>query len=172
MAYVKTAVAAAFAFVLCTVAGSYARAAGTAWDAMQNNSARDRVRMDALQRDHGASSSGGCNRLPAGWAALDATVDFPTEYRGYPAAVNSVELLPDGADVHAYVASSAAPAGTFVRPALRAGAMAVKTHVCGPARHVYWLVVDSGVARVAIGRVAFGASSTTRQVMLIAPPLR
>lgn len=137
------------------------------WMNEENDLARDRVRMDALQR---GGSSGGCNQLPQGWARVDATVHFPTSYGGYAGWVNTAELLPVGRDLKAFVASHSVE-GAFVRPALRASASTVTTRVCAPAGQRFWLVVDSGMARVAIGQLTMGSAGASDKVSLTAPPL-
>jgi hypothetical protein len=137
------------------------------WDRMQNDSARDRVRMDALQRAQG--DGGGCRRLPAGWAAMEVKVDFPAEYRGYPAWVNSAELLPVGDDLHAFLAGGAAR-DALVRPAAHNG-MTVTSRMCAPGGRAYWVIVDSGRAKVAVGQVKLGPGPGPYHVAMTAPPL-
>lgn len=137
------------------------------WMQNQNEMARDRVSMDAMRR---GGSSGGCNQLPPGWARIDATVHFPASYGGYAAWVNSAELLPVGRDLKAFLHSHSVQ-GAFVRPALRASGGAVTTRVCAPAGQRFWLVVDSGMARVAIGQLTMGGAGASDKVSLTAPPL-
>ncbi|HLH77804.1 MAG TPA: hypothetical protein VKV28_13460 [Candidatus Binataceae bacterium] len=137
------------------------------WMQNQNDMARDRVRMDALQR---GGASGGCNQLPQGWARVDATVHFPASYGGYAGWVNTAELLPVGRDLKAFLASHSVT-GAFVRPALRASASTVTTRVCAPAGQRFWLIVDSGMARVAVGQLAMGSAGASDTVSLTAPPL-
>lgn len=166
---VFTLVAVAFAMLSVTFEAS-AQILGTPeGDKIENRSLQNAVRNDALRRAHGGSR-GGCAQLPAGWAAFDVTVNFPKAYAGYPAWVNSAELLPGNADVKGYVAG-ANPPGVLMRPALRAGSMAVRSHLCAPAGRRYWLIVDSGMARVAVGRIDVGAAPGPYQFNLAAPPL-
>jgi hypothetical protein len=163
-------IAATFMFLLTAMPLCRAQEPGTPeWDRMQNNAARDAVRLDALRSRSGDGVRGGCNTLPAGWARLDAVVDFPAEYRGYPAWVNSAELLPVGSNLKAYLAHGDVP-GAYVRPALHDG-MRVSTRMCAPGGRSYWLIVDSGMARVAIGQVRLGAPGSTTRVTMTAPPL-
>lgn len=76
---------------------------------------------------------------------------FPAAYRGYLAWVNSAELLPVGDDLQAFLKGGNVP-GACVRRAGRSG-MTVTSPMCAPAGRAYWLVVDSGMAKVAIGQV-------------------
>lgn len=152
---------------------SGARAQGPATDAgiqSQMQAAQRGVAMDALRR-HQGESSGGCASLPAGWASADVTVNFPAEYRGYPAWVNSAELLPVGADLQAFVARRGGGGSALVRPAVRSGAMSVQSTVCAPAGHEYWVVVDSGRQRAAVGRIRLQAGHGGQHYAVTAPPL-
>lgn len=156
--------------LLPTVASAQLGPATGAGVRSMEHAAEQGVAQDALARAHAGGNRGGCRPLPAGWAAFDVTVDFPKAYAGYPAWVNFAELLPGNADVKAYVAG-ANPPGVLMRPALRAGAMAVRSHLCAPAGQRYWLVVDSGMAKVAIGRISLGAAPGPYTFTMTAPPL-
>ena len=134
-------------------------------------SAQRRTALDALARRHGGNA-GGCAPLPRGWTALTVNVRFPREYNGYPAWVNSAELVPAAADVQGYVNGGPQPQGAFVRPALAAGPMAVTSSLCAPAGRRYWFLVDSGRARVLIGAITVGAAPGPYQLNLTAPPLQ
>ncbi len=134
-------------------------------------SAQSRTALDALARRH-EGNAGGCTPLPRGWTALTVNVSFPREYNGYPAWVNSAELLPANADVQGYANGGPQPQGTLVRPALVAGPMAVTTSLCAPAGRRYWFLVDSGRARVLIGAITVGAAPGPYQLNLTAPPLQ
>lgn len=135
------------------------------------HAAEDRVRMDALQRAHAteAGSGAGCRNLPAGWASLDVTVNFPDAYNGYPAWVNSAELLPVADDFDAYLAGGYSP-DAMVRPANRAASMSVRTSMCAPVGNTYWLFVDSGRQRIAIGRIKV-VHTGSHALRMTAPPL-
>ena len=163
------AVLIAAGLLLCAPAAAQFGPATSAGVSSTAHSAEDMVRQEALA--HGGSS-GGCRQLPRGWAALDVVVNFPAAYAGYPAWVNSAELVPGSGDVTAYAAGGAQPSGTMVRPALRAGAMAVRSSMCAPAGGTYWLLVDSGMARVTIGRIQIGRAPGPYRFNLMAPPLQ
>lgn len=124
-----------------------------------------RVMMHALQ----AGNHGGCHPLPGGWATLSATVRFPQSYGGYGEWVNNAELVPNGQNLQAFLNSHTG--GPFVQPAYGTNSR-VSTTVCAPAGFTYWLVVDSGTAKVAVGRVTMLRPSRTYRVTLTAPPLR
>ncbi len=131
------------------------------------SAAAQRVMLDALQ--HGATH-GGCSALPAGWARLLGTVRFPKAYGGYPQWVNSAELLPVGDNLKAFVKSGSAR-GAFTRPALRVGDWTVTMTMCAPAGFAYWVLVDSGMARVVVGEIAFARAGATYRRTFTAPPL-
>lgn len=126
--------------------------------------------MDALTR-HGCGTPGGCTPVPPGWSELRVVVNFPSAYGGYSGWVNSAELVPVGKAIGAFVGGGPQPKGTLVRPAWRAGASAIQTDLCAPAGRKYWLVVDSGEARVLIGELAVGAAPGPYQLVGEAPPL-
>jgi hypothetical protein len=156
------------AFVL---AGSGANAQlGPATSAGVNaeaSAAAQRVMIDALRR---GATRAGCNTLLPGWSRLAATVRFPKSYGGYPQWVNTAELLPVGDDLASFVKTGTAK-GAFVRPAIRVDDSTVQMTMCAPAGFAYWVVVDSGTARVPVGRIAFSAAGTTYRQVFVAPPL-
>jgi len=123
-----------------------------------------RVMMQALQGPH----HGGCQPLPNGWAILAATIRFPDSYGGYGSWVNNAELLPVGDDLSAFLKSHSP--GAFIQPAFGDDTQ-VHTQLCAPAGFSYWLVVDSGMAKVAIGRVTLLHPARTYAVTMTAPPL-
>jgi hypothetical protein len=123
-----------------------------------------RVMMHALQ----SGNHGGCQPLPGGWSTLTATVRFPQSYGGYGEWVNNAELVPNGQNLQAFLNSHTGR--PFVQPAFGTNS-SVRTTVCAPAGFTYWLVVDSGSAKVAIGRVTMLHAGRTYRVTLTAPPL-
>jgi hypothetical protein len=139
------------------------------WMRDQNNLARERAMNQALSARNGGTQ-GGCAQLPAGWAAVDATVQFPASYGGYAGWVNTAELLPVGSDLGSFI-KTGHDSHAFTRPALRAGANAVTSHMCAPGQRAYWVIVDSGMARVAVGRIQVGPGPGPYRVSLTAPPL-
>lgn len=132
---------------------------------------QNRVRMDALARRHGGNP-GGCTPLPSGWSALNVVVSFPSSYGGYAGSVNTAELVPANEDAGSYAKGGPQPPGTMVRPAWRAGSGAVQTSMCAPAGGQYWLLVDSGMARVLIGKLTVGTAPGPYNLRGNAPPLR
>ncbi|MHB8140595.1 MAG: PDZ domain-containing protein [Vulcanimicrobiaceae bacterium] len=139
-----------------------ATAAGLNADAA---AAARRVMMHALQS---GGNHGGCHPLPAGWSMLLATVRFPSSYGGYGEWINNAELLPVSDNLSRFLKSHSG--GPFYQPAEGTGAR-VHTALCAPAGYTYWLVVDSGMAKVAIGRVTILRPGRTYRVTLTAPPL-
>lgn len=124
-----------------------------------------RVMLHALQ--HG--NTGGCHPLPGGWSTVSATVLFPSSYGGYAAWVNNAELLPVGDNLAGFLKTHAP--GSFYQPAFGSGDR-IQTTLCAPAGYTYWLVVDSGTAKVAVGRVTMLRPSRSYHATLTAPPLR
>lgn len=155
---------AALAVVLCSSRASAqlgpATAAGLNADSA---AAARRVMMHALA--HG--TQGGCHPLPSGWSMLHAVVHFPDSYGGYGDWVNNAELLPANDDLNGFLHSHSG--GPFMQPAYGTGNR-VQTSLCAPAGFTYWLIVDSGMAKVAIGRVTILKSATTYNADLTAPP--
>ncbi|MGC8486035.1 MAG: hypothetical protein ACP5O6_10465, partial [Candidatus Baltobacteraceae bacterium] len=139
-----------------------ATAAGLNADAA---AAARRVMMDALQ--HGGNH-GGCSPLPNGWAMLDATVRLPVSYGGFGDWVNIAELLPSSENLARFLKSHSG--GPFYRTAT-GSERRVHTVLCAPAGFTYWLVVDSGSAKVAVGRVTLKDPGRVYRVVLTAPPL-
>ncbi|MHB8147515.1 MAG: hypothetical protein ACYDGM_09705 [Vulcanimicrobiaceae bacterium] len=139
-----------------------ATAAGLNADAA---AAARRVMMDALQT---GGNHGGCHPLPAGWSMLSAVVRFPPSYGGYGEWINNAELLPVSDNLPRFLKSHSG--GPFFQPAEGSGSR-VHTILCAPAGFGYWLVVDSGTAKVAIGRVTILRPGRTYRVTLTAPPL-
>ncbi|MHB1571652.1 MAG: hypothetical protein ACYC0H_20945, partial [Solirubrobacteraceae bacterium] len=123
-----------------------------------------RVMMNALQ--HGGNH-GGCAPLPRGWAVLNATVRLPASYGGYGAWVNIAELLPASENLAGFLKSHSG--GPFYRTA-SGSERSVHTVLCAPAGFTYWLVIDSGSAKVAVGRVTLQRPGRTYRVVLTAPP--
>lgn len=123
-----------------------------------------RVMMHALQQPN----QGGCSHLPGGWSTVTATVNFPSSYGGYGEWVNTAELLPVGANLQAFLKSHSG--GHFVQTAYGSNS-AVHTTLCAPAGYSYWLVVDSGTAKVAVGRVTLLRPGRAYRASLTAPPL-
>ncbi len=95
---------------------------------------------------------------------------FPASYGGYPAWVNTADLLPVTGDLDSFIKTGQAP-GALQRPALRAGSDSVISHMCAPAEKDYWVIVDSGRQRVAVGRVTLGPGPGPYRVSLDAPPI-
>ncbi|TAM62434.1 PDZ domain-containing protein [bacterium] len=127
--------------------------------------AQRRVMMDALQ---GGGNHGGCTPLPSGWSSLSARVNFPDAYGGYGGWVNMAELLPTSQDLAGFLKSHSG--GPFNRTA-GGTSSAVHTELCAPAGFSYWLIVDSGTAKVAVGRVTLSQPGHAYHVTLTAPPL-
>lgn len=156
---------AALSLVLCTLPADAqlgpATAAGLNADSA---AAARRVMMQALQ----GGNHGGCHPLPAGWSMLHAVVHFPSSYGGYGDWINNAELLPVSDDLQGFLHSHSG--GPFIQPAFGSGSQ-VQTNVCAPAGFTYWLIVDSGMAKVAIGRVTILKAGTTYRANLTAPPL-
>ena len=138
-----------------------ATAAGLNADAA---AAARRVMMNALQ--HGGNH-GGCAPLPGGWSVLNATVRLPASYGGYGAWVNIAELLPASDNLAGFLKSHSG--GPFYRTA-SGSERSVHTVLCAPAGFTYWLVIDSGSAKVAVGRVTLRRPGRTYRVVLTAPP--
>ena len=138
-----------------------ATAAGLNADAA---AAARRVMMNALQ--HGGNH-GGCAPLPGGWSVLNATVRLPASYGGYGAWVNIAELLPASDNLAGFLKSHSG--GPFYRTA-SGSERSVHTVLCAPAGFTYWLVIDSGSAKVAVGRVTLQRPGRTYRVVLTAPP--
>lgn len=138
-----------------------ATAAGLNADAA---AAARRVMMSALQ--HGGNQ-GGCAPLPGGWAVVNATVRLPASYGGYGAWVNIAELLPASDNLAGFLKSHSG--GPFYRTA-SGSERTVHTVLCAPAGFTYWLVIDSGSAKVAVGRVTLMRPGRTYRVVLTAPP--
>ena len=130
----------------------------------ESAAAARRVMMDALQ--HGGNH-GGCAPLPSGWAVLDATVRLPISYGGYGAWVNIAELLPSSDNLSRFLKSHSG--GPFYRTAT-GSERTVHTVLCAPTGYTYWLVIDSGSAKVAVGRVTLLRAGRTYRVVLTAPP--
>lgn len=139
-----------------------ATAAGINADAA---AAARRVMMQALQS---GGNHGGCHPLPTGWSMLSATVRFPSSYGGYGEWINNAELLPVSANLSRFLKSHSG--GPFYQPAEGTGSR-IHTSLCAPAGFTYWLVVDSGTAKVAIGRVTLLRPGRSYRATLIAPPL-
>lgn len=112
---------------------------------------------------------GGCHPLPSGWSMLHAVVQFPSAYGGYGEWVNNAELLPVGENLRRFVKNHSG--GNYVQPAFGSDSQ-VHTTLCAPAGHTYWLIVDSGQAKVAIGRVTMVRPGMMYRVRLTAPPLK
>lgn len=138
--------------------------ATTAGISADQAAAARRVMMQALQ--HG--NQGGCTSLPAGWSTVTATVRFPASYNGYGEWVNNAELLPVGENLKDFLNSH--DGGHFIQTAYGTNS-AVHTTLCAPAGYTYWLVVDSGTAKVAVGRVTLLRPGRAYRVTLEAPPL-
>ena len=156
-----------FGFLLSAAAGSAAAQLGPATAAglnAESAAAARRVMMDALQR---GGNHGGCAPLPSGWAVVDATVRFPASYGGYGAWVNIAELVPSSENLPRFLKSHSG--GPFYRTA-SGSERSVHTLLCAPAGFSYWLVVDSGSAKVAVGRVTLLRAGRTYRVVLNAPP--
>lgn len=135
------------------------------------SSARDAARQRALAEEGlRGGQHGGCVPLPAGWAMLDATLRFPPSYGGYSAWVNMAELLPSGRNLKAFLAGKSVT-GAYMQPAIKKGNGAVVSQLCAPAGHVYWVIADSGTARVAVGRLRLEKDTGTYKVELTAPEL-
>lgn len=164
----RTIASAALAAVLALFAAASAAAqlgpATAAGLDAESAAAARRVMMDALQ--HGGNH-GGCAPLPAGWAVLDATVRLPASYGGYGAWVNIAELLPSGENLSRFLKSHSG--GSFYRTA-SGSERSVRTVLCAPAGFTYWLIVDSGSAKVAVGKVTLLHAGRTYRVVLTAPP--
>ncbi len=156
-----------FGFLLWAGAGAGAAQLGPATAAglnAESAAAARRVMMDALQ--HGGNH-GGCAPLPSGWAVLDATMRFPASYGGYGAWVNIAELLPSNENLSRFLKSHSG--GPFYRTA-SGSERSVHTVLCAPAGFSYWLIADSGSAKVAVGRVTLLRAGRTARVVLTAPP--
>lgn len=123
-----------------------------------------RVMMHALQ----GGNQGGCHPLPAGWSTVTATVHFPSSYGGYGEWVNNAELLPAGENLQAFLKSHSG--GHFYQTAFGSGST-VHTTLCAPAGYRYWLIVDSGSAKVAVGSVTLLRPGATYHATLTAPPI-
>lgn len=128
------------------------------------SAAAERVMMQALA--HG--NHGGCHPLPNGWATVSATVVFPASYNGYGEWVNNAELLPAGDNLASFLKSHSG--GHFYQTAF-GNDRSVHTTLCAPAGFRYWLIVDSGEAKVAIGRVTLLRAGHAYRVTMTAPPL-
>lgn len=153
-----------FVLLATTVAGaqSYSTAAGIS---AQEAAAARRVMMHALQSGH----QGGCASLPAGWSSVRAVVRFPASYGGYGSWVNDAELLPVGANLQQFLNGHSG--GRFIQPAV-GNDRSVSSTLCAPAGFSYWLIVDSGTAKTAIGRVTILRPGRAYRVVMTAPPLR
>lgn len=155
----------AFALLLsmapCDAQLGPATAAGISAD--QAAAAR-RVMMHALQ----SGNQGGCSPLPAGWSTITATVNFPASYGGYGEWVNNAELLPVGENLKDFLNSH--DGGHFIQTAYGTNS-AVHTTLCAPAGFTYWLIVDSGSSKVAIGRLTLLRPGRAYRTSLTAPPL-
>lgn len=137
------------------------------WFQRAREAAANRAAMQALGSRDGAR--GGCAKLPAGWATVEFTVNFPASYGGYPAWVNSASLVP-AKQVQDYV-SGASPATDYTRSARSKDRQTVQTSLCAPANQVYWLVVDSGRQRIAIAPVDLRDATGAFRLVLNAPPI-
>ncbi len=156
--------AATFSLLLAPpVAAQVAPATAAGMNADAAAAAR-RVMMHALQ----SGNFGGCHPLPAGWSMLLATIRFPSSYGGYGEWVNNAELLPLSDNLSRFLKSHSG--GPFYQPAEGMGSE-IHTSLCAPAGFTYWLVVDSGMAKVAIGRVTILRPGRSYRVTLTAPPL-
>lgn len=151
----------ALLFTAVANAQGYSTAAGLS---AENAAAARRVMMHALQSGH----QGGCSSLPAGWSAVHAVVQFPPSYGGYGSWVNEAELLPVGANLQRFLNGHSG--GRFVQPAI-GNDRSVNSTLCAPAGFSYWLIVDSGTAKTAIGRVTMLHPGRAYRVVMSAPPL-
>lgn len=155
------------AILLTLTPGARAQALGPATAAGINAdeaAAARRVMMHALQ----GGNQGGCHPLPAGWSTVTATVNFPSSYGGYGEWVNNAELLPVGENLQAFLKSHSG--GRFYQTAYGSSST-VHTTLCAPAGYKYWLVVDSGSAKVAIGSVTLLRPGVSYRATLTAPPI-
>ncbi len=160
----SAALAAALALLAAASAAAQLGPATTAGLDAESAAAARRVMMDALR--HGGNH-GGCTPLPAGWAVLNATVRLPASYGGYGAWVNIAELLPSGENLPHFLRSHSG--GAFYRTA-SGSERSVRTLLCAPAGFTYWLIVDSGSAKVAVGKVTLMHAGRTYRAVLTAPP--
>jgi hypothetical protein len=155
----------AFAVLRCALPAAAqempATAAGISAD---EAAAARRVMMHALQ----GGNQGGCYPLPSGWSSVSATVNFPASYGGYGEWVNNAELLPVSDNLSAFLGSHSP--GHFVQTAVGTGT-SVRTTLCAPAGFTYWLVVDSGTAKVAIRKVTLSQPGRAYKLSAEAPPL-
>lgn len=162
--FTRSVLSAAMAALCLLPASAQVGPATAAGISADQAAAARRVMMHALQ--HG--NQGGCHPLPGGWSTIAATVNFPASYGGYGEWVNNAELLPVGADLQGFLKSHSG--GRFVQTAYGTNS-AVHSTLCAPAGYSYWVVVDSGTAKVAVGRVTLLRPGRAYRAVLTAPPL-